>query len=191
MSWFRIRFWRRCRTDSRHVAAERPTKSGTHSSLDIGRRKRPAREMKVRKVVVAALRGKVKEFSTLLGNPAEGAGFPLSRSSRRRRSLRPRYRQQIGCRIMTRACGIWGRSEALGMDSADDADRVVVSSGLPNVIVLEATADLVNKCQGTQAVCPTCLSLFSMWPRAPRKSCFQILPSFSTVRSVSPKLLHE
>ena len=32
---------------------------------------------------------------------------------------------------------------ALGMDSADDAGRAIASGGLPNVIVLEATAGLL------------------------------------------------
>jgi len=34
--------------------------------------------------------------------------------------------------------------EALGMDSADDADRAIASGGLPNVVVLEATAELLG-----------------------------------------------
>ena len=34
--------------------------------------------------------------------------------------------------------------EALGMDSADEADRAIASGGLPNVVVLEATAELLG-----------------------------------------------
>ena len=34
--------------------------------------------------------------------------------------------------------------EALGMDSADDADRAIASGGLPNVVVLEANAELLG-----------------------------------------------
>jgi DNA-binding response OmpR family regulator len=34
--------------------------------------------------------------------------------------------------------------EALGMDSADDVDRAIASCGLPNVAVLEATAELIG-----------------------------------------------
>lgn len=34
--------------------------------------------------------------------------------------------------------------EGLGMDSADDAGRAIASGGLPNVIVLEATAELLG-----------------------------------------------
>lgn len=34
--------------------------------------------------------------------------------------------------------------EALGMDSADDAVRAIASGGLPDVIVLEATAELLG-----------------------------------------------
>ena len=34
--------------------------------------------------------------------------------------------------------------DALGMDSADDADRAVASGGLPNLVVLEATAELLG-----------------------------------------------
>lgn len=33
--------------------------------------------------------------------------------------------------------------EALGMDSADEAVRAIASGGLPNVVVLEATAELL------------------------------------------------
>jgi DNA-binding response OmpR family regulator len=34
--------------------------------------------------------------------------------------------------------------EALGMDSADDAVRAIASGGLPDIIVLEATAELLG-----------------------------------------------
>ncbi len=34
--------------------------------------------------------------------------------------------------------------DALGMDSADDADRAVASDGHPNLVVLEATAELLG-----------------------------------------------
>jgi hypothetical protein len=34
--------------------------------------------------------------------------------------------------------------EALGMDLADDVGRVIASGGLPNVVVLEATSDLLG-----------------------------------------------
>ena len=34
--------------------------------------------------------------------------------------------------------------EALGMDSADDVGRAIASGGLPNVVVLEATSDLLG-----------------------------------------------
>ena len=34
--------------------------------------------------------------------------------------------------------------DALGMDSADDAGRAIASGGLPNVVVLEATAELLG-----------------------------------------------
>jgi len=34
--------------------------------------------------------------------------------------------------------------EALGMDSADDVGRAVASGGLPNLVVLEATAELLG-----------------------------------------------
>lgn len=35
--------------------------------------------------------------------------------------------------------------DALGMDSAVDADRAIASGGLPNVIVIEATAELLGQ----------------------------------------------
>jgi hypothetical protein len=34
--------------------------------------------------------------------------------------------------------------DALGMDSADDADRAIASGGLPNLVVLEATTELLG-----------------------------------------------
>jgi len=34
--------------------------------------------------------------------------------------------------------------EALGMDSADEAGRAIASGGLPNAVVLEATAELLG-----------------------------------------------
>ena len=34
--------------------------------------------------------------------------------------------------------------DALGMDSGDDADRAVTSGGLPNLVVLEATAEFLG-----------------------------------------------
>jgi hypothetical protein len=34
--------------------------------------------------------------------------------------------------------------DALGMDSADDTGRALASGGLPNVVVLEATAELLG-----------------------------------------------
>jgi hypothetical protein len=34
--------------------------------------------------------------------------------------------------------------DALGMDSADDADRAIASGGLPNVVALEATAEFLG-----------------------------------------------
>jgi len=34
--------------------------------------------------------------------------------------------------------------EALGMDSADDVDRAIASGGLPNLVVLEATAEFLH-----------------------------------------------
>jgi DNA-binding response OmpR family regulator len=34
--------------------------------------------------------------------------------------------------------------EALGMDSADEAGRAIASGGLPNVVVLEATMELLG-----------------------------------------------
>ena len=34
--------------------------------------------------------------------------------------------------------------EALGMDSPDDVDRAVASGGLPNLVVLEATAEFLG-----------------------------------------------
>jgi hypothetical protein len=34
--------------------------------------------------------------------------------------------------------------DALGMDSADDARRAITSGGLPNVMVVEATAELLG-----------------------------------------------
>ena len=34
--------------------------------------------------------------------------------------------------------------DALGMDSADDASRAIASGGLPNVVVLEGTAELLG-----------------------------------------------
>jgi len=34
--------------------------------------------------------------------------------------------------------------DALGMDSADDANRAIATGGLPNVIVVEATAELLG-----------------------------------------------
>lgn len=34
--------------------------------------------------------------------------------------------------------------DALGMDSADDAGRAIASGGLPNLVVLEATAELLG-----------------------------------------------
>ena len=34
--------------------------------------------------------------------------------------------------------------DALGMDSADDAGRAIASGSLPNVVVLEATAELLG-----------------------------------------------
>lgn len=37
------------------------------------------------------------------------------------------------------------RVEALGMDSAGDTGRAIASSGLPNVVVLEATAELLGE----------------------------------------------
>ncbi len=36
------------------------------------------------------------------------------------------------------------RVDALGMDSGDDADRAIASGGLPNVVVLEASAELLG-----------------------------------------------
>ena len=54
--------------------------------------------------------------------------------------IAPDWTTRTAVRAELRELGI----DALGMDSADDADRAVASSGLPNVIVLEATADLVN-----------------------------------------------
>jgi hypothetical protein len=35
--------------------------------------------------------------------------------------------------------------DALGMDSADDVDRAIASAGLPNVVVIEATAELIGQ----------------------------------------------
>jgi hypothetical protein len=35
--------------------------------------------------------------------------------------------------------------DALGMDLADDADRAIASGELPDVVVIEATAELVGK----------------------------------------------
>jgi len=50
------------------------------------------------------------------------------------------WTMRVAVRAELRESGI----DALGMDSAEDAGRALASSGLPDVIVLEATADLLN-----------------------------------------------
>jgi hypothetical protein len=59
--------------------------------------------------------------------------------------------------------------DALGMDSADDADRPIASGTFPNVVVLEATQGLLDDsrcatikfCRGTVGIRPN--PLLAVW----------------------------
>jgi hypothetical protein len=54
--------------------------------------------------------------------------------------IAPDWTMRTAVRAELRELGI----EALGMDSADDASRAIASGGLPSVVVLEATAELLG-----------------------------------------------
>ena len=54
--------------------------------------------------------------------------------------ISPDWTMRIAVRAELREMGV----EVLGMDSADDAGRAIASGGFPNVIVLEATAELLG-----------------------------------------------
>ncbi|HXC61901.1 MAG TPA: hypothetical protein VNV63_04430, partial [Nitrospiria bacterium] len=54
--------------------------------------------------------------------------------------IAPDWTMRTAVRAELREKGV----EALGMDLADDVGRVIASGGLPNVVVLEATSDLLG-----------------------------------------------
>jgi len=54
--------------------------------------------------------------------------------------IAPDWTMRTAVRAELREIGI----DALGMDSADDAGRAIASGGRPNVVVLEATAELLS-----------------------------------------------
>jgi hypothetical protein len=54
--------------------------------------------------------------------------------------IAPDWTMRTAVRAELREIGI----DALGMDSADDATLAMASGGLPNVVVLEATAELLD-----------------------------------------------
>jgi hypothetical protein len=54
--------------------------------------------------------------------------------------IAPDWTMRTAVRAQLREMGV----EALGMDSADEAGRAIASGGLPNVVVLQATAEFLG-----------------------------------------------
>ena len=76
--------------------------------------------------------------------------------------------------------------DALGMDSADDAGRAIASGGLPNLVVLEATTELLGDPRIRNLVQRVPAVLIAS--RTVRVSLPDTLPS-STAPFASPRLL--